>query len=95
MAKKTLEEEINEFYELWDLDQLIEFLKDSVPLFELYNIDETDDWVKELVAEEDVNKIRLVRTVYLISRICDRHAGKMCKVKYQFNDLWRRMEQCK
>jgi hypothetical protein len=49
--KRTLEEEINAFLESWDCKQQIAFLRDIIPLFELYDVEDEDDWVKEAVGE--------------------------------------------
>lgn len=69
------------------------FLRDIIPLFELYDVDEKDDWVVEAVGEEDAQNVRLIRTVYLVSRIAEFHAGKLVSVNIQFKDLFLRMEK--
>lgn len=91
--KKTLEEEINEFLEYWDCDQMCAFLRDIEPLFELYNVTEEDDWVADAVGKEDERNVRLIRTVYLISRIAEFHTGKLSLVKVNFKDIYRRLEK--
>ncbi len=91
--KKTLEQQINEFLDVWDCKQQIAFLRDIIPLFELYDVEDEDDWVKNAVGEEDERNVRLVRTVYLISRIAEFHAGKLCSIKTNFKDLWQKMEK--
>jgi hypothetical protein len=91
--KKTLEQLINEFLDVWDCKQQIAFLRDIIPLFELYDVEDEDDWVKNAVGEEDERNVRLVRTVYLISRIAEFHAGKLCSIKMNFKDLWQKMEK--
>lgn len=53
MSKRTLEDEINAFLEIWDADQLNSFLRDIVPLFELYNVEDESNWVVEAVGELD------------------------------------------
>lgn len=96
MKKKLdLESEINNFLELWDCEQNIQFLKDIIPLFELYNVDDENDWVEKKVGgdEENVRTIRLIRTVYLISRIAEFHAGRLLRIRSEFKDLWKKMEK--
>lgn len=93
MPKKTLEQEINEFLEKWDVNQMCDFLRDTLPLFELYNVDDSDDWVKDIVGEENKTNVRLIRTVYLISIIAERHAGPLANIKINFKDLHSRMEK--
>ena len=91
--KKTLEQEINEFIEVWNADQMNAFFRDIYPLIELYNVNEDDDWVTDAVGKENTQTIRIIRTVYLISRIAEFHAGKLANVRINFADLYRRMEK--
>lgn len=93
IKKKTLEQEINSFLERWDCGQMIAFLRDIIPLFELYDVDDEDDWVKDAVGESNERNVRLIRTVYLVSRIAEFHAGKLCSMKIDFKDLYKRMEK--
>lgn len=93
--KKTLEQEINEFLEIWDYKQQCAFLRDILPIVELYNVEENDDWVAKEVSgdKQNVNTVRLVRSVFLISRLCEIHAGKMCMMSVQFKNLWSRLQK--
>jgi hypothetical protein len=95
LKKKNLEFEINDFLEVWDARQLTSFLSDIVPIFELYDVDEETDWIKDYVGhdEENVRTIRLIRTVYLISKIAENHAGRLCLINAKFKKLWQRMEK--
>jgi len=97
MPKKTIEQEINEFLEIWNWKQMVAFLRDIIPLFELYDIKDEDDWVQKEVGGtmENVQVIRLIRTVYLVSKICEFHAGKICMLNVHFKNLWQRMEKQK
>lgn len=69
------------------------FLRDIIPLFELYDVEQEDDWVADAVGDEDTRNVRLIRTVYLISRIAEFHAGKLASMKIRFRDIHRRMEK--
>jgi|SRR5690242_21554756 len=91
--KQTLEEEINAFLEYWDVNKLKDFFRDASPLIDLYNVAEDNDWVKEAVGEDDQRNVRLIRTVYLVSRIAEFHAGRLCSVNVQFKNLWKRLEK--
>jgi hypothetical protein len=93
MSKKTIEQEINEFLERWDCKQMVSFIQDTLPLYELYNVEENDDWVKDVVGEEDTQNVRLIRTVYLVSKIAENHAGMLAMLKMTHKDLFRRMEK--
>lgn len=91
--KKPLDEVINDFLDYWDCEKNMAFLTDIIPLVELYNVEEVSDWLKESVSEEDLNNVRLIRTVYLISKIASLHAGKLCKIGVEFRDLWKRIDK--
>ena len=93
MAKKNLEQQINEALEYWDCKKLIAFLRDIIPLFELYDVEDEDDWVKDAVGAEDERNVRLIRTVYLISRIAEFHAGPLVSFKCNFPKIWEKMEK--
>ena len=90
---KSLEQEINEFLEKWDFNQLCNFLRDIIPLFELYDVEDENDWVKDAVGESNERNVRLIRTVYLISRIAEFHTGNLAIIKMNFKDLYKRMEK--
>ena len=90
--KKTLEQEINEFLEKWGCDHMMAFLKDIIPLIDLYNVDEDDDWVRDCVGEENLQNVRLIRTVYLISKIAENHCAMLASVKINFKNMWKRLE---
>lgn len=89
----TIEQEINAFFESWDVQQLTDFMNDIIPLCDLYNVDEENDWVRDEVGEEDLVNVRLIRTVYLLSRIAELHSGKLCSMKIDFKNLYKRMEK--
>jgi hypothetical protein len=91
--KKTLEDEINEFLELWDCKQITSFLRDIIPLFELYDVEDEDDWVKDAVGESNERNVRLIRTVYLVSIIAENHAGILCTIKMKFKNIFKRMQK--
>lgn len=91
--KKTLEQQINEFLEIWDADQMCAFLRDITPLFDLYDVEENDDWVKDAVGEDNERTVRLIRTVYLVSRIAEFHSSFLCNIKMNFRDIYKRMEK--
>lgn len=92
MSKHSVDVDIHRFLELWPRETLVSFLSDVVKLFELYNVDDQDDWVADEVGQENVQNVRFIRTVYLISRIAELHAGKLCKIKIELKELYRRME---
>lgn len=93
MAKKTLEDQINGFLEMWDVDRQVSFLRDILPLFELFDVEDEKDWVVEAVGEENQTHFRLIRTVYIMSKIAEKHAGRLASIRVNFPELWRRMEE--
>lgn len=93
MAKKDIQQEINEFLEVLDVKSLISFLECTIPLTELYDVEENDDWVENYVGKDEVSTIRMIRTVYLISKLADLHAGKLATIKARFRNLWQTLEK--
>ena len=93
MVKKTIEDQISGFFMMLGSDGLIQLLRDIIPLFELYDLEDENDWVAEEVGEENQRNVRLIRTVYLISRLADIHAGKLCRLNIKFKDLWKKMRK--
>lgn len=93
MAKRDLQTQINEFLEVWDCDQQEKFLKDIVPLFELYyDIGQDMELFEKEETAQDAATVRLIRAAYLISKIAEYHSGKLATVKMSYPGLWRRME---
>jgi hypothetical protein len=84
---------INEFLMLWGAQELIGFLGDIYAFFELYDVDEHDDWVEKRVGKEDTQNVRLVRTVYLLSKFCSHHSGRIATTNVRFKDLWKKLEK--
>ena len=91
--KKTIEQEINQFLDVFGKRDLSNLLNDILPLLELYNVDDGNDWVRDVVGQEDYNNVRLIRTVYLISWLVEMHVPKLCSVSAQFKGLWKRLEK--
>jgi len=93
MKKNNIEQQINSFLEIWDVDTMTSFIKHIISLCELYNVEEDDDWVKDAVGIDNERNVRLIRTVYIMSRIAEFYSGKLCNTKMQFKDLWKKMEK--
>ncbi len=72
---------------------MFDIIQDFLPLVELYNFDEKEDWVKDAVGKDDVDAVRFVRTVYLLSRFASLHSGKLLTIKTCFKDLHLKMEK--
>ena len=84
--KKTIEEQINDFFELWDCERLISLLGEIQPLLKLYDIDISDD------EPEDDRTVRLIRTVHCLSRIAEIHSGIFATTRIRFPNLYKKLE---
>ena len=93
--KKPIEEQINEALTHWDRDSIKAFMHDVMPLFELFNVDDRDDWVERAVGggKENVRTVRLVRMIYLMSRIAHFHTGKLVGFRSKFPSLYQDLEK--
>lgn len=85
MPKKTLEQEINEFIDVWDFVSIGEFLQDVMPIIQVYDVEDRE-------ITEDLAVVSLVRTVYLMSKLADKYAGKLSMVNVKYKKLWQKME---
>jgi hypothetical protein len=93
--KKTIEQQINEFVQLWAAEDLMKLFEEFEPLHYLYDVTEEDDWVERAVGKEDRLNVRVVRTVYLLSRLSEIFAGKFMMTNANFPKLWRKLEEIK
>ena len=91
--REKVDQQINDFLEICDSDFLTSFFYDLIPIIELYDIQVDNDWVKDAVGEENERTVRLIRTVYLMSRLASFHSPKLATLNIQFKDLWKRMER--
>ena len=87
-----LEEEIAKFFDVWSMPDIVQFLRDTIHLFELYDVEDEGDWVEKEVGKDNEMNVRIIRTVYLLSILCDSFAGKMVKTNCAHPKLWRRLE---
>jgi hypothetical protein len=88
---RTIEEEINDFLNTYGPATFKVFLEDVEPLYDLYNSVEDEDWMEACDDVGEVNDIRLIRSVYLMSKIADLHALNLSKMRNSFRGLWIRM----
>lgn len=91
--KKDIVQEIESFLHQWDQKTHVEFLKSIIPLVDLYDVEKEDDWVKDAVGEENEQNVRLIRTVYLISKFADFHSSKIALMNVRFKKLWKKLEE--
>ena len=91
--KRDIHTELVEFYETWRTSDIENFLRECICLFELYDVEDENDWVEKAVGKENEMNVRMIRTVYLLSRISDFFSGKMCKTNGTHPKLWQRLEK--
>jgi hypothetical protein len=92
--KRDLESEIHEFMEVWDKHKVAALLRDMIPFFELFHIDkESAEELEEYEGKVYEAQVRILRTVYLLSRLAHIHAGDLCMMNVRFKNLWARMEK--
>lgn len=90
--KKSIQTEIEKAVDYWDVNKMIDLLNDLVEIYRLYDVEENDDWVKHKVGELDERNVRLIRTVYLVSKLAENHAGSLLSFRTKFPKLWKRIE---
>ena len=91
----NLEDEINSAINDWDYKQMKEFFSDILPLVELFDVEEEDDWLKNIVGgdDENVRTIRLIKAMYLIARIAHIHTPKLISFRCKYPNLHERMKK--
>ncbi|HJT86082.1 MAG TPA: hypothetical protein VJ697_16505 [Nitrososphaeraceae archaeon] len=70
---------------------MMSFYNDTKDLIELY--EDEHDLLKKEMGEENERSVRMIRTIYLVSRIAEYHSGRLCSLKVNFKDLWKRLEK--
>lgn len=91
--KKTIHEEVNEILDIVNVDCINLFFKELYYLFELFDVDEKDDWVEKLVGKDNVREVRLIRACYIVSRMAEHFSSKFCSVKAHHPNFWKRLQQ--
>lgn len=92
MSKKPVKDQIVDFLNRWDTSTNQLFLDAVHELYKLHDVDENDDWIRDHYGE-DAENIRLIRTVYLISKFADRFAGKLVNTTIDHKGLWQKIEK--
>lgn len=89
---KTIEDHINLAINTWGHKEMEAFFSDVFPLLELFNVDEARDWVRDDSGEENFRNVRLIRSMYLISKIAEFHAGPLVSFKTKLPKLYKKLE---
>lgn len=86
-------EEMSKILGIYGHEQLCSLFDDTYELIKLYNVDENDDWVKDIVGAENVWEARVARTAYLLSRLAHNHADLLKRVKRVAPGFYQRAEK--
>lgn len=86
-----MESILEEAFNFWDLKKLTSVLTDFAEIYQLYDV-ENENWLKDQVGEENEINVRVVITLYLISKIAEKHSGSFLSFKLKFPRLWEKME---
>lgn len=84
---KTIDDRISDFLRDFDIDDMsffLELMGEIWGTFENYTSDEPDD---------NHVKMKLIRSVYLISRLADEYGTKLFSIKCNHKGLWKRLEE--
>lgn len=86
-------QEISKILGIYTCDKFIELIEDCYEIFHLYNVDDTDDWVKDIVGDHDIRNVRLCRTAILLSKLADKHANLLKRINRSCPGFWQRVQQ--
>lgn len=90
---KSVEQEINDFLDIWTFDRMSSFLDMVMHLVKVYDVDEKEDWIADECGPDNARNVRMLRTVYMMSKIADFHGPTFLRINMEFKDLWKRMKQ--
>lgn len=88
----TIEQELIEFFKLWDFEKLSELMRDIIPLVDLFDTRIEKDLVDEFIADQDKQNVVLIRTAYLISILCDNHYSILSSTKIRHSGFFKRLQ---
>lgn len=90
---KTNEDKINKFLEIWSREDLIDFINELDTLRHVFGDDDDPDFLKRVGGNARASEIKIVCATHLISRLCDKYAGKMSVTKMTIPNLWLELER--
>lgn len=93
---KNIDKELNAFLTEWDSNSFASFLKDVLPITELYAVDDDGKMILSQHIEGDqryVDTVMMIRTAYLMSRFIDFQTPKLLSMRTNFKGFWKRLEQ--
>jgi len=81
MSMDDYNEEMSKILSIYRCDKFVQLIEDIYEIVRLYNVDEVEDWVADVVGWENVKDIRLARTAFLLSKLAHHHADTLKRVK--------------
>lgn len=90
---QKMEKEINEILNEWCYTPICDMIKDIGPLITLYSQESSEAIILKEMPPEDSTNITLIRTVYLLSKFAERHAGKLASLKCKYPAIGERIEK--
>lgn len=87
-----IEKKLQEFFEIMPHEKLTRFAEMSAQLLEIFQAYEDCDW-DEIMANEDTRNVKIIRTVYIMSRIAEEYSGVLSIVRVKYKDFWRLLDK--
>lgn len=92
MTNEDLEEKVQMFFEKWSFDEMNDLARFFIEFLEVFELDKDLDWEKEVLANEDVRNVKIIRCMYIVLKMADLYSGKLVATKVEFKGLWRKLE---
>lgn len=89
----NLNSDMEKILGIYRCDQLISLFEDFYEIVYLYNVDESNDWVRDVIDDCDLRSVRLARTAYLLSRLAHGHSDLLKRVKRVAPGFWQKAEK--
>lgn len=87
-----IEKKLQEFFQIMPHEKLIGFAELAAELLEVFQAYEDCDW-DEIMANEDTRNVKIIRTVYIMSRLAEDYSGTLALVRVKYKDFWRKLEK--
>lgn len=91
--KRPIEDEINDMMEEYGARHICGLIREIYEFYELYDVDENDDWIEKQVGAENAREVRIIRTCYLLSRMAELHAGMLIGIRTKYPMLYKRLHK--
>jgi predicted KAP-like P-loop ATPase len=92
ITNEELESNIQVFFDKWSFEEMNDLARFFLEFLEVFELDKEMDWEKEVIANEDVRNVKIIRCMYIVLKMADLYAGKLVATKVEFKSLWRKLE---